>query len=146
VTGKAGVYVKQDFLAQVPVFILMSVKVYGQIPRYGPVFTRKMENVIVLEYNMVQDLTGEAEEKGRERGREREYKYAVKINENIAIRLWKEQFVRLMLEDNDEKKEWMFRRLKEEMARNIVPERQLKGRVRKWNYFNKYKCNQKPGF
>jgi hypothetical protein len=116
VTGKASVYVAQDFLAQVLVF------------------------------NMVQDLIGEAEEKARELGKERGYRYEVRINENIAIGLWKEQFVRLMLEDDDEKKDRMFRRLKEDMVRNIVPVRQLKGKPRKWNYFNKYKCNQKPSF
>jgi hypothetical protein len=116
VTGKASIYVAQDFLAQVLVF------------------------------NMVQDLIGEAEEQARERGKEREWRYEVKINENIAIGLWKEQFVRLMLEDDDEKKDRMFSRLKGEMVRNIVPIRQLKGRARKWNYFNKYKCNLKPSF
>jgi hypothetical protein len=92
----------------------------------------------VVIFNMTEDLIREAEEEAREMGKERGYKYEVRINENIAIGLWKEQFVRLMLEDDDE--------LKEDMVRNIVPVRQLKGRVRKWNYFNKYKCNQKPGF
>jgi hypothetical protein len=33
-----------------------------------------------------------------------------------------------------------------EMERNIVPVRELKGTRRKWNYFNKYKRNQKPSF
>jgi hypothetical protein len=116
VTGKASIYVEQDFLAQTLVF------------------------------NMTEDLIGEAEEQARERGKEREYLHEVRVNENIAIGLWKEQFIRLMLEDDDEKKDQMFRQLKEDMARNIVPVRQLKGRGRKWNYFNKYKCNQKPSF
>jgi hypothetical protein len=101
VTGKASIYVEQDFLAQVVIF------------------------------NMTEDLTREAEEKARERGKERSYKYEVRINENIAIGLWKEQFVRLMLEDDNEKREQMFIRLKEDMVRNIVPVRQLKGRARK---------------
>jgi hypothetical protein len=95
-----------------------------------------------LVYNMTQDVLGEAEEQARERG----YRHEVKINENIAIGLWKEQFIRLMLEDDDEKQEQLLRRLQADMARNIVPVRQLKGRGRKWNYFNKYKCNQKPSF
>jgi hypothetical protein len=38
----------------------------------------------------------------------------------------------------------MFERLKAGMERNIVPVRELKGTRRKWNYFNKYTCNQKP--
>jgi hypothetical protein len=48
----------------------------------------------------------------REGWKEWKYKYEVKINENIAIGLWKEQFVRLMLEEDDEKKDQMFIRLK----------------------------------
>ncbi|MDR3122850.1 MAG: hypothetical protein LBU16_03615 [Treponema sp.] len=112
----ANIYVEQDFLAQTLVF------------------------------NMTQDVLGEAEEQARERGKEREYRHEVKINENIAIGLWKEQFIRLMLEDDKEKQEQLLRRLQADMERNIVPVRQLKGRGRKWNYFNKYKCNQKPGF
>jgi hypothetical protein len=116
VTGKAAVYVEQDFLAQVLVF------------------------------NMVQDMIMEAEEQAQKKGKEREYRYEVKINENIAIGLWKEQFVRLMLEEDDERKDRMFIRLKEEIIRNTVPVRRLKGRERKWNHFNKYKCNLKPSF
>jgi hypothetical protein len=54
--------------------------------------------------------------------------------------------VRLMLEDDDEKKDQMFSRLKEDIVQNIVPVRKLKGSVRKWNHFNKYKCNLKPSF
>jgi hypothetical protein len=40
----------------------------------------------------------------------------------------------------------MYEGLKADMRRNMVPVRKLKGTHRKWNYFNKYKCNQKPGF
>jgi hypothetical protein len=116
VTGKASIYVEQDFLAQMLVF------------------------------NMVQDLITEAEGKVAEQAKEKEYQYEVRINENIAIGLYKEQFVRLMMEEDDEKKDRMFTGLKKEMMRNIVPVRQLKGAPRKWNYFNKYKCNQKPSF
>jgi hypothetical protein len=65
---------------------------------------------------------------------------------NIAIGLFKEQFIRLILEEGEGKKIKMFERLKAEIERNIVPVRELKGTRRKWNYFNKYKCNQKPGF
>jgi len=68
----------------------------------------------------------------------------MRINENIAIGLFKEQFIRLMLEEDDQRKNERFIRLKTDMERNIVPVRRLKGRNRKWNYFNKNKCNQKP--
>jgi hypothetical protein len=70
----------------------------------------------------------------------------VRINENIAIGLFKEQFVRLMLEEDDTRRDDLFRRLMADMEKNIVPVRTLKSTKRKWNYFNKYKCNQKPSF
>jgi hypothetical protein len=116
VTGNASVYVEQDFWAQ------------------------------VLVHNMVQDLITEAERKVVEKARKKGYRYEMRINENIAIGLFKEQFIRLMLEEDDERKNERFIRLKADMERNIVPVRALKSRGRKWNYFNKYKCNQKPSF
>jgi hypothetical protein len=54
VTGKASIYVVQDFLAQALVF------------------------------NKVQDFIRETEEEAREKGKEREWRYEVKINENIC--------------------------------------------------------------
>jgi xanthine/CO dehydrogenase XdhC/CoxF family maturation factor len=116
VTGKASIYVEQDFHAQ------------------------------VLVYNMVEDLIREAERKVAKNAREKRYKYEMSINENIAIGLFKEQFIRLMLEDDDERKDKLFERLKTDIARNIVPVRKSKSALRKWNYFNKYKCNLKPSF
>jgi hypothetical protein len=40
----------------------------------------------------------------------------------------------------------MFVRLKEEMMKNIVPVRASPSGPRRWQYFNKYKGNQKPSF
>jgi hypothetical protein len=116
VTGKASIYVEQDFRAQ------------------------------VLVYNMVEDLIREAERKVEKNDREKHYKYEMRINENIAIGLFKEQFIRLMVEEDDEHKNKLFERLKTDMARNIVPVRKSKSAPRKWNYFNKYKGNLKPSF
>jgi hypothetical protein len=70
----------------------------------------------------------------------------VRINENIAVGLFKEQFIRLILEEDNTQKDELFRGLVADMERNIVPVRKLKSSNRKWNYFNKYKCNQKPSF
>jgi hypothetical protein len=116
VTGKASIYVAQDFWAQTLVF------------------------------NMVQDLITEAEYRAVKRAKKKHLMYEVRINENIAIGLFKEQFIRLILEEDDDLKEKMFRRLTADMERNIVPVRKLKSSPRKWKYFNKYKCNQKPAF
>jgi len=116
VTGKASIYVQQDFWAQMAV------------------------------YNMVQDLINAAECRAAGRAKKKRLKYAVRINENIAIGLFKERFIRLILEEDDNRKDAMFMRLTADMERNIVPVRKLKSAPRKWKYFNKYKCNQKPSF
>jgi len=116
VTGKASIYVEQDFWAQLLIF------------------------------NMVQDLISVAERGAVKMAKKKRLKYPIRINENIAIGLFKEQFIRLIIEEDDERKEEMFRRLMAEMERNIVPVRKLKSSPRKWKYFNKYKCNLKPSF
>ena len=116
VTGKASIYVEQDFWAQTLVF------------------------------NMVQDLITAAESRAAKRAKKKRLKYEMRINENIAIGLFKEKFIRLMVEENDSRKDEMFRQLAADMERNIVPVRKLKSAPRKWRYFNKYKCNLKPSF
>jgi hypothetical protein len=116
VTGKASIYVEQDFWAQTLVF------------------------------NMVQDLITAAESRAVKRAKKKRLKYKVRINENIAIGLFKEKFIRLMIEEDDRLKDEMFRQLTADMERNIVPVRKLKSAPRKWKYFNKYKCNLRPSF
>jgi IS4 transposase len=116
VTGKASIYVEQDFWAQTLVF------------------------------NMTQDLIAIAERKAATKAKKKRLRYEVRINENIAIGLFKEQFIRLMLEEDNARKDKLFRGLMSDMENNIVPVRKLKSANRKWNYFNKYKCNQKPSF
>ena len=116
VTGKASIYVAQDFFAQLLVF------------------------------NMVQDLINAAEYRAAKRAKKKRLKYEIRINENIAIGLFKEQFIRLMMEEDDQQKDNIFKRLIADMERNIVPVRKLKSAPRKWKYFNKYKCNLKPAF
>ena len=116
VTGKASIYVAQDFWAQMLVF------------------------------NMVQDLITAAELRASRKAKKKRLKYEVRINENIAIGLFKEKFIKLMVEEDDAVKDAMFKRLTSDMERYIVPARKLKSAPRKWKYFNKYKCNQKPSF
>mgnify|MGYP007030256376 FL=1 len=67
VTGKATVYVHQDFLAQ------------------------------VLVYNMVQDIRNSADEEAAA-GRENRNKYPMHTNENVAIGLFKETMLKILLE------------------------------------------------
>ena len=116
VTGKASIYVEQDFLAQTLVF------------------------------NIIQDLITAAEYRAAIRAKEKRLRYEVRINENIAIGLFKEQFIQLMLEEDTKQKDQMFRNLTADMERNIVPVRKLKSSPRKWKYYNKYDSNLKPAF
>jgi len=116
VTGKASIYVKQDFWAQ------------------------------MLVYNIVQDLITGAQIRAVKRSKKKHHKYEVRINENIAIGLFKEQFIKLIMEDDDRIKDAIFKRMTDDMQRFIVPVRKLKSSPRKWKYFNKYKSNQKPSF
>ena len=116
VAGKASIYVKQDFFAQMLVF------------------------------NITQDLITAAERRVAKKAKKKRLKYEMRINENIAIGLLKEKFIRLMVEEEDSLKEAMFRCLIADMERYIVPVRELKSSPRKRKYYNKYKCNQKPSF
>jgi hypothetical protein len=116
VTGKASVYVKQDFWAQ------------------------------MLVHNIVQDLIGEAEKRAAGNARKKKLRYEVRVNENIAIGLFKEHFIKLVIEEDDGQKGALFKQLISDMERHVVPVRTLKSSPRKWKYFNKYKCNQKPSF
>jgi transposase len=116
VTGKASIYVEQDFWAQTLVF------------------------------NIVRDLISAAQYRAARRAKQKRLKYEIRINENIAIGLFKEQFIKLILEKDEQMKDDMFNRLRADMERNIVPVRKLKSAPRKWKSFNKYKANLKPSF
>jgi transposase len=116
VTGKASVYVEQDFRAQMLVF------------------------------NIVQDLISAAQRRAVRESKQKKCLYEMQINENIAIGLFKEQFIRLMMAEDDEMKGALFKRLISDMEQHVVPVRKLKSSPRKWNIANKYKCNQKPSF
>jgi hypothetical protein len=82
----------------------------------------------------------------RRYSKQKQSRYETRINENRAIGLYKEQVIRLIMEKDPHKKDWMFIQLKEEMMRNVVPVRKSPSAPRRWQYFNKYKCNQKPSF
>ena len=117
VTGKASIYVPQDFWAQMLVF------------------------------NIVQDLITQAEKRAVRSSKKKQHRYAIRINENIAIGLFKEQFIKLIMEEDENRKDALFKRLTTDMERYIVPVREKqKSSPRKWKYFNKYKSNLKPTF
>ena len=116
VTGKASVYVYQDFWSQ------------------------------VLVYNMIQDIRNSADEEPAETGRKSGNKYLMHTNENIAIGLFKEDMLKILLEPEEKKRIKKLNELQEEMERYVLPLRELPGKERRKNISNKYKNNQKSSY
>ena len=116
VTGKASVYVYQDFWSQ------------------------------VLVYNMIQDIRNSADEEAAETGRKSGNKYLMHTNENIAIGLFKEDMLKILLEAEEKKRIKKLNELQEEMERYVLPLRELPGKERRKNISNKYKNNQKSSY
>lgn len=116
VTGKSTIYVDQDFRAQ------------------------------VLVYNMIQDIRKEADDKVSVKGRKKNCRYPMHTNENIAIGLFKEQMIKLILEKDAERRSELLFELQAEMEEHVLPQRKLPGKERKKNISNKYKNNQKSSF
>ena len=116
VTGKASVYVYQDFWSQ------------------------------VLVYNMIQDIRNSADEEAAETGRKSGNKYLMHTNENIAIGFFKEDMLKILLEPEEKKRIKKLNELQEEMERYVLPLRELPGKERRKNISNKYKNNQKSSY
>lgn len=116
VTGKASVYVYQDFWSQ------------------------------ILVYNMIQDIRNSADEEAAETGRKSGNKYLMHTNENIAIGLFKEDMLKILLEPEEKKRIKKLNELQEEMERYVLPLRELPGKERRKNISNKYKNNQKSSY
>ncbi|WP_027625590.1 IS4 family transposase [Clostridium lundense] len=111
VTGKATLYVYQDFWSQIVV------------------------------YNMIQDVL-HSSNKNIEKEINK-HKYPIRVNENIAIGLFKEKFIKLLIEPNDKLREKKLIQLQRAIEKYIVPIRNLKSQDRKHNFSNKYQNNQK---
>lgn len=67
-------------------------------------------------------------------------------NENIAIGLFKESMIKIVLEKNPKKRVKKLEDVQKEMERYVLPIRELPGKERKKNISNKYKNNQKTVF
>lgn len=118
VTGKSSIYVYQDFYAQ------------------------------ILVYNMMQDIRRNADYEAKQKGYQKGNKYCMHTNENIAIGLFKESMIKIILEKNAIKKEFLLLKLQIEMEEHVLPKRKLLGykHKRRKNISNKYKNNQKNSF
>lgn len=98
ITGKSTIYVDQDFRAQ------------------------------VLVYNMLQDIRKKADEDVSVKDCEKGSKYPMHTNENIAIELFREQMIKLILEKNAVRRGKLLFKLQAEMEEYILPQRNLPGK------------------
>jgi hypothetical protein len=76
---------------------------------------------------MVQDAITGAESRARRKKRERRSRRLTRINEAIAIGLYKERFIRLLLGEERVRRNGLFVQFKEDMMKNIAPPRASPG-------------------
>lgn len=114
VTGKATIYVYQDFLAQ------------------------------ILTYNMMQDIRKAAD--FQVSNSSAHGKYPMRTNENIAIGLFKEKLILVLLETDKKKRSCALQILQTEMGNYLLPIRNLPSQQRSFHLSNKYCNNQKSSF
>lgn len=74
------------------------------------------------------------------------YKYPIRINENIEIGLFKEKFIKLLIEPNDRIREEKLLQLQKSIEKYIFSIRNLKSKDRRHNLSNKYKITKKVVF
>ncbi|MFR5149871.1 MAG: hypothetical protein ACLTER_10330 [Ruminococcus sp.] len=95
---------------------------------------------------MVQDIRNSADEESRSSRTGKQNKYPMHTNENVAIGLFKETMLKILLEPEEKKRIKKLGELQEEMERYVLPIRELPGKERRKNISNKYKNNQKSSF
>ena len=94
----------------------------------------------MLVYNMVQTMKNEATEKIEQK----KYKYEMKVNENIAIGLFKNEMIYIMLEENNDKRIKRYDKLCKKLLKYKIPIRKdrnykIKPQVNNKNSYNKLK-------
>lgn len=97
--------------------------------------------------NIVQDCIWEAELKNKAEERYSNYKYEMKINQNMAIGIIKEDLIDMILEEDKEKQKVKYSKMIEEIRKNIVPVRPGRKNQRNKNpKKQKYPMNKKKSF
>ncbi len=92
-------------------------------------------------------MMNEGNEELRKRNKEKELKYEYQINENKAIGLFKEQFIKIMLIEDRNEAVNAYDKLSEEMIRYVSAIRkERKTEKRVWNPNNKFHSNRGATF
>lgn len=99
----------------------------------------------VLIYNQMQDMINESNEKLKLKNKKTKLEY--KVNENKAIGIFKDKFIKIILISNDKKSEEEYDKLMEEMTNYVSAIRlNRESNQRNFNRANKYKTNMKRSF
>lgn len=119
----------ESFTGNLPIFIFQDI--------YAQVFV----------YNQIQDMLYTGNEELIAANKEKQLKLEYKINENKAIGIYKEQYIRILLIPNEVERDCEFDNLIKKMERYTSAIRNNREtQPRKWNYRNKYRTNLKPSF
>ena len=119
----------ESFTGNLPIFIYQDI--------YAQIFV----------YNQIQDMIYTGNEKLKETNKNKNLKLEYKINENKAIGIYKEQYIRILLIKDKKESNKKFENLIKEMERYTSAIRNNREtQPRKWNHKNKNRTNFKPSF
>lgn len=119
----------ESFTGNLPIFIYQDI--------YAQVFV----------YNQIQDMIYTGNEELIKANKEKQLKLEYKINENKAIGIYKEQYIKILLIQDEIERNYEFDNLIKEMERYTSAIRNNREtQPRKWNSRNRYRNNLKPSF
>ncbi len=95
-------------------------------------------------YNMIEDVRHSAEEKIQKHPDK--YMYPQRINQNVAIGIFKDELLDMALEENNSIRIRKLKKLQSEISKYTLPVRKSKSKKRQFNKANKFACNLKPSF
>ncbi len=98
-----------------------------------------------LIYNQVQDMINEANIKLKEKNKKTKYEYQININKAIGV--FKDEFIKILLVDDQNTSALKYEDLMIEMTNYVSALRPGRSsKPRKFNYANKYRTNMKPSY
>ena len=117
-------------------------KITGKLP----IFIYQDIYAQTLVYNQVQDMLNEGNEQLKERNKRKKLKREYHINENKAIGLYKEQFIKILLIEDKNVAIQKYDELIYEMQKYVSVIRENRKSPRIWNISNKYHSNKGATF
>ena len=96
-------------------------------------------------YNMMEDMIEFVEDELL-KSDEKKSKYHQHLNENMAIGLFAQDFIKILLEENGRKRYNLMKTLQKDMQKYLLPKRLSISQKRTFRKANKYSANQKNSF